>query len=72
LGEEFEDAWFCGRLDVLDRGLAKYQPPGFWGTGIPGRVENPWTMVMETRKKLLAAIAHRQEHVGDPAPLEIN
>jgi hypothetical protein len=55
LGEEFEDAWFCGGLDVLNRRLAEYHPPGFWGTGIPGRSENPWMMVREARERLLAA-----------------
>jgi hypothetical protein len=56
LGEEFENYWFCGGLDVLDRRLGDHQCAGYWGQDRPGR-ESPQAMVMAARERLLAAIA---------------
>jgi hypothetical protein len=59
LGEEFEDAWFCGGLCVLDRRLADYHPPGVWGQEVGGR-ESKWAMVLAAREKLLVAVGERE------------
>jgi hypothetical protein len=56
LGDEFEDAWLCGGLDVCDPGLEQDRP-GFWGA-------EPRTMVLAMRAALLAAITKPPSRVA--------
>jgi hypothetical protein len=45
--EDFESAWFCGQIDVLDPRLDRDRP-GYWGGA-------PLARVREMREQLLAA-----------------
>jgi hypothetical protein len=47
--EDFAFAWFCGRLDVLDREIARRPRTGYW--------EAIWLRVAATRELLLEAVA---------------